>query len=139
ARHYGVVTDRYKLVHFYEPAFDYWEMFDLQKDPRELQSVYGKPDYAGAQKELLAELQRLRSELKVPDPNPKEPLTTGKEPCAPNGGSRGSEGLADAPPPEGFGFKSRCQPFHRLGNAFPAKREGFEMDGQEKMRTCVIG
>jgi arylsulfatase A-like enzyme len=71
-RHYGVVTDRYKLVHFYEPSMDYWELFDRQTDPKELTSVYGKPDYAAVQKELETELARLRKELKVPDPDPPE-------------------------------------------------------------------
>jgi arylsulfatase A-like enzyme len=71
-RHYGVVTDRYKLVHFYEPALNYWELFDLTKDPHELRSVLGRPEYAAAQKELEAELARLRRELKVPDPDPPE-------------------------------------------------------------------
>src|SRR5438270_12435724 len=73
ARHYGVVTDRYKLVHFYEPDMNYWELFDSQKDPRELKSVYGSPEYAAVQKELTAELARLRAELNVPDPDP--PIT----------------------------------------------------------------
>jgi arylsulfatase A-like enzyme len=72
ARHYGVVTDRYKLVRFYEPAFNYWELFDLQKDPNELRSVYDSPEYAATQQELAAELARLRKELKVPDPDPPE-------------------------------------------------------------------
>ena len=72
ARHYGVVTERYKLVYFYEPEFNYWEMFDLQKDPRELKSVYGQGDYAATQKELMAELNRLRTGLKVPSPDPEE-------------------------------------------------------------------
>jgi arylsulfatase A-like enzyme len=72
ARHYGVVTDRYKLVHFYESPFNYWELFDLQKDPRELKSVYDAPEYAATQKELATELARLRKELKVPDPDPPE-------------------------------------------------------------------
>jgi arylsulfatase A-like enzyme len=71
-RHYGVVTDRYKLVRFYEPGVDYWELFDLKTDPKELTSVYGKPEYAATQKELEAELARLRKELKVPDPDPPE-------------------------------------------------------------------
>jgi arylsulfatase A-like enzyme len=71
-RHYGVVTGRYKLVYFYEPDVNYWELFDLQKDPREMRSVYGQPEYADVQKELTAELSRLRKELKVPDPDPKE-------------------------------------------------------------------
>ncbi|MFM7846851.1 MAG: sulfatase/phosphatase domain-containing protein, partial [Planctomycetota bacterium] len=66
-RHYGVVTDRYKLVRFHEPQVDYWELFDLQEDPREMTSVYGRPEYAQIQQQLLAELQRLRTELKVPE------------------------------------------------------------------------
>jgi arylsulfatase A-like enzyme len=71
-RHYGVVTPRYKLVHFYEPDANYWELFDREKDPRELKSVYGTADYARVQKELETELARLRKELKVPDPDPPE-------------------------------------------------------------------
>ncbi len=82
-RHYGVVTDRYKLVHFYEPGVDYWELFDLKTDPRELTSVYGKPEYAAAQKELEAELARLRKELKVPDPDPPETAIRPKKATAP--------------------------------------------------------
>jgi arylsulfatase A-like enzyme len=72
AKHYGVVTDRYKLVRFYEKEFDYWELFDREKDPKELKSVYGQPEYAAVQMELEAELARLRKELKVPDPDPAE-------------------------------------------------------------------
>ena len=69
-RHYGVVTDRYKLVRFYEPDIDSWELFDLKLDPHELTSVYAKAEYATIQQELEAELARLRKELKVPDPDP---------------------------------------------------------------------
>src|SRR5206468_10887982 len=72
ARHYGVVTDRSKLVHFYEPEMNYWELVDLQKDPKEMRSVFGTPEYASVQKELETELARLRKELKVPDPDPPE-------------------------------------------------------------------
>ena len=71
-KHYGVVTDRYKLVRFYEPDANYWELFDLQKDPKELTSVYDKPEYAATRAELETELTRLRAELKVPDPDPAE-------------------------------------------------------------------
>lgn len=78
-RHYGVVTDRYKLVRFYEPGSDYWELFDTKADPKELTSVYGKPEYAAAQKELEAELARLRKELKVPDPDPAETVIAPKK------------------------------------------------------------
>ncbi len=70
--HYGVVTDRYKLVHFYIPDVDYWELFDRQEDPHELRSVYDDPKYADVVKNLKAEVKRLRSELKVPDEPPRQ-------------------------------------------------------------------
>jgi arylsulfatase A-like enzyme len=70
ARHYGVVTDRYKLVRFYESNTNYWELFDLKTDPKELTSVYGKPEYAAVQKDLETELTRLRAELKVTETDP---------------------------------------------------------------------
>jgi arylsulfatase A-like enzyme len=64
--HYGVVTDRYKLVRFYATGEDYWELFDREKDPLELKSVYNDPAYATTKAELEKELARLRKELKVP-------------------------------------------------------------------------
>jgi len=64
-RHYGVVTDRYKLVYFYN--LDEWEMYDNRRDPHELRSVYDHPGYADTRAELEAELQRLREELRVPE------------------------------------------------------------------------
>ena len=73
-RHYGVVTDRYKLVHFYAPDVDYWELFDLKEDSREMRSFYGQPKYAATQKQLHAELERLRTELKVPRQDPPETM-----------------------------------------------------------------
>lgn len=65
-KHYGVVTDRYKLFHFYEPETNYWTLIDREEDPDEMTNVYGNGDYAKVQTDLLAELTRLRSELKVP-------------------------------------------------------------------------
>jgi arylsulfatase A-like enzyme len=64
--HHGVVTSRYKLVRFDRPDLDAWELFDREKDPQELRSVYDDPAYAGVVAELKRELARLRSELKVP-------------------------------------------------------------------------
>ncbi len=83
ARHYGVVTDRYKLVRFYEPEFNYWELFDLQNDPRERKSVYGLPDYAQVQKELEQELTRLRTQLKVTEQDPPETIIRARAPGKP--------------------------------------------------------
>jgi len=66
-RHYGVRTDRYKLMYFYE--LKEWELYDLQKDPDELTSVYNDPAYAGKVKELKAELFRLQKYYKDDDPH----------------------------------------------------------------------
>jgi arylsulfatase A-like enzyme len=73
-KHYGVVTDRYKLFHFYEPETNYWTLIDRKSDPDEMTNVYGNADYAAVQGELHAELKRLRAELKVPDQDAPESL-----------------------------------------------------------------
>jgi len=62
-RHYGVRTNRYKLIHFYHDI-DEWELYDLEKDPSEMKNVYGDPAYADIVKELKAELKRLRRKYK---------------------------------------------------------------------------
>jgi len=74
ARQYGVITERYKLVYFYEPEFNYWELFDLKKDPHELKSVYSDPTYSEARTTLHKQLADLRSELKVPEQDPPETM-----------------------------------------------------------------
>ncbi|MEA2062962.1 MAG: sulfatase-like hydrolase/transferase [Gemmatimonadota bacterium] len=67
-RHYGVRTERYKLIYFY--LLDQWELYDLQRDPQELRSLYGNPFYADVVKDLKTELQRLRKLYKVPETDP---------------------------------------------------------------------
>ncbi|MAG55657.1 MAG: sulfatase [Planctomycetes bacterium] len=66
-RHYGVRTDRYKLIHYYR--LGEWELFDLQTDPDELRSVHESPEYASIRKELEAELIRLREHYGDTDPD----------------------------------------------------------------------
>jgi arylsulfatase A-like enzyme len=68
AKHEGVTNGKAKLIHFY--ALGEWELYDLEKDPHELMSVYDKPDYAKVQADLTAELGRLRKELQVPANEP---------------------------------------------------------------------
>jgi arylsulfatase A-like enzyme len=60
--HYGVRTERYKLIYFNK--IKQWELFDLQKDPRELKNLYTDPAYASTVRTLTAELYRLKNELK---------------------------------------------------------------------------
>jgi arylsulfatase A-like enzyme len=92
--HYGVVTDRYKLVRFYATGEDYWELFDREKDPLELKNFYADPAYAKTKAELEKEITRLRKELKVPDETPPEffgrqgPVPGSQRPGAGEGGQK---------------------------------------------------
>lgn len=61
--HYGVRTKQYKLIYYYRLAIPEWELFDLKKDPHEMNSVYKDPSYAKVVKRLKAELLRLKKEL----------------------------------------------------------------------------
>jgi uncharacterized sulfatase len=63
-RHYGIRTDRFKLMHFYDDI-DIWEMYDLQKDPREMNNIYNHPDYAEVRKELHSSLDSLQQKYNV--------------------------------------------------------------------------
>lgn len=69
--HYGVRTDRYKLIHYY--TLQEWELFDLEKDPHELHSVYEDPAYAELVEEMKVELKRLREVYQVPEDTADKP------------------------------------------------------------------
>ena len=71
-RHYGVTDRRFKLIHFYEPDVDEWELYDLQFDPWEINNVYDNPAYARVKQRLTAELERQRTALGVPAEDPPE-------------------------------------------------------------------
>ena len=58
-RHYGVRTERYKLIRFYYDI-EAWELYDLEKDPQELENLYGTPDYAEVQEQMHTRLEELR-------------------------------------------------------------------------------
>jgi arylsulfatase A-like enzyme len=73
--HYGIRTDRYKLVFFYglplgssgsvnkqTPAG--WELYDLQNDPKEVNNVYSNPDYKEVIEQLKLELIGLKDNYK---------------------------------------------------------------------------
>jgi len=67
-RHYGVFDGRYKLINYYQ--LDEWELFDLQEDPNEMNSVYGDPEYAEVQAKMHEKLKELREKYK--DDTPRE-------------------------------------------------------------------
>ncbi|MFT3686460.1 MAG: sulfatase [Phycisphaerales bacterium] len=64
--HYGVRTDRYKLIYFLAPV-NAWELYDLQADPRELHNRYGEPGYEAITVDLAAQLNRLRAQYNEHD------------------------------------------------------------------------
>ena len=70
--HEGVVTDRHKLVRIYKPDEPYWELYDRQADPHEMQSFYNDPKYADTVATLKTELAKLKTELQVPENPPRE-------------------------------------------------------------------
>lgn len=59
-RHYGIRTDRYKLMHFYQFGPEQWELYDLQEDPDELSNIYETADA-----ELVADLKQQLEDLRV--------------------------------------------------------------------------
>ena len=61
-RHYGITTERYKLIHFYYDigeGIDDWELFDLERDPYEMIDLYNDPQYSAIKEELHLELDKL--------------------------------------------------------------------------------
>ena len=72
--HYGVRTKDFKLIFFYGLPLDApgavdkktqpgWELYDLREDPHETTNVYGNAEFAGIQKQLKAELLRLKAQV----------------------------------------------------------------------------
>ncbi|MEN7549468.1 sulfatase [Rapidithrix thailandica] len=59
-RHYGIRTDRYKLIHFYNDI-DEWELYDLKNDPDEMENLIEKEGYWDISEELKTELVNLQS------------------------------------------------------------------------------
>ncbi|NQT87183.1 sulfatase [bacterium] len=62
ARHYGVRTERHKLVYVYD--HDAWELYDLQSDPDEMHNLYADPKHADTVKALKQRLAALRKTYK---------------------------------------------------------------------------
>jgi uncharacterized sulfatase len=63
--HYGVKTERYKLICFYKEKL--WELYDLQNDPQEIDNIYGRRGTAMITRELKKELERLRTLYDLPE------------------------------------------------------------------------
>jgi len=64
--HYGIRTERYKLIHFYDPG-DSWELFDLKKDPHEMHNIYSDAAYEKIVNNLKEQLGSLQHKYNVPE------------------------------------------------------------------------
>jgi arylsulfatase A-like enzyme len=74
--HFGVRSDRYKLLFFYGTHEDgrqnqrtppAWEFYDLKKDPSEMQNEYANPEYASLIATMKSQLKELREQLNETD------------------------------------------------------------------------
>jgi arylsulfatase A-like enzyme len=64
--HYGIRTQKYTLAHFYYNV-DVWELYDLEKDPKQMYNVYNDPKYAT----VIADLKRQLKQLMIQSGNNK--------------------------------------------------------------------
>ncbi len=55
--HFGVRTKKYKLIRFYKRV-EGWELYDLEKDPKEMQNIYGKKGYESITADLRKALKQ---------------------------------------------------------------------------------
>ena len=62
-RHYGIVTEDYKLAHFYFDV-DEWELYDRKKDGNEMKNVYHEPAYSEVVADLKEKLAAMRVKYK---------------------------------------------------------------------------
>jgi arylsulfatase A-like enzyme len=62
-RHYGISTDRYKLIHYYYDI-DEWELYDFKADPLEMKNVYNDPSYKRVRDDLHIRLEKLMVKYK---------------------------------------------------------------------------
>ena len=60
-RHYGIRTERYKLIHFYN-NIDQWELYDLEEDPAEVNNLFGQKAYEELSGDLLKQMIALQKQ-----------------------------------------------------------------------------
>lgn len=72
--HYGIRTERYKLIYFYNDGMGLpgtsehlfvpeWELYDMHSDPDELVNAYHDPAYREVREELKVQLWKLQEDL----------------------------------------------------------------------------
>jgi arylsulfatase A-like enzyme len=56
--HYGIRTQKHTLAHFYY-NIDVWELYDLDKDPHQINNIYDHPEYTKIVGKLKLKLKKL--------------------------------------------------------------------------------
>lgn len=64
-RHYGVKTNRYKLMRFYGEV-DSWELYDLKKDKSEMNNLIQDPRYSGVVDDMKKKIRYWQAYYKDP-------------------------------------------------------------------------
>ncbi len=74
--HFGIRTDRYKLIFFYGASANgrqttpaAWEFYDLKNDPTEMANQYANPEYKQIIAEMKTQLKQTREQLNETDKN----------------------------------------------------------------------
>lgn len=62
-RYYGMLNQRYKLIHYYGEGIGAWELYDEKEDPYELKNIYHKKKYHDLVIRLRSHLQHLRNKF----------------------------------------------------------------------------
>ena len=78
-RHYGVRTDRYKLIHFYHDINE-WELYDLESDPDEMKNVINDPAYEETRQTMMTELAKLQEQYQDSEELAQQILTSDLNP-----------------------------------------------------------
>ena len=65
-KHEGVTGEKYKLIHFYE--LDEWELYDLEKDPMEMNNIYEDNSYDSIKNVMTDRLKRIKTQYGVIQP-----------------------------------------------------------------------
>lgn len=63
--HRGVRTETHKLIQWYKAEPVEWEFYDLVNDPGETTNLFGKPEHAALQQQLMSRLEELLREIPV--------------------------------------------------------------------------
>jgi len=66
AKHEGIRTNTHKLIHFKDVGLDYFELYDIESDPSEINNLYDTPSVSKIQNELHSQLLKIKEQYQAP-------------------------------------------------------------------------